>query len=421
MIKTIFKFLIIIILLLAVGLGIYWFLDRQQGGNGNIISNSNFNVGDFFPFGNGGDTGGSITNPTPTGPTNDTPQVPTTPPRLWQISIEPQSGAIASTSPETTFVRFIDKATGNVFESSLFVTGIKRLTNTTVPKVYEAMWQPKADSVVLRYLDERSGVVKTALGRLAPMDSIGSATSTEATELGLMELQASFLPDRISSLSVNPKTGALAYVVQNTTGAKIFVSGTAPIQIFESAINDIAVAWAGNSVAIQTKPSATAQGYLYFVKTTASPLERVVGGRFGLTTLPSPDGTKVFYSNSTTNSIESSLLTVATGATTELSNPTLADKCVWSKDSVYLYCAVPDPIPSGAHPDHWYQGKISFNDTFWRINTNTVTTEFIIDPSDSTEIDIDAVDLQLDPKEDYLIFTNKIDSSLWGLRIQRGS
>jgi hypothetical protein len=433
MLKKIFKFLIVLIILLALGLGIYWLLDRGQGGNGNIISNTDFNIGDFFPFGTGG---GNTTSNTP-GTNDPRPEIPepsTTPPRMWQISLEPQSGAIASTSADTTFVRFVDKATGNIFESSLFVTGLKRLTNTTIPKVYEAHWQPKADAVVLRYLDERTNVVKTAIGRLTPMNASGASsasTGTSTSETGasvdgaeLLELRASFLPDNIGSVAVHPRTGALAYAVRSDTGSKIFVTGAAtPTQIFESAIKDFAVAWAGNTVALQTKPSASAGGFLYYVKTTTAPVERVLGGQIGLNTLPSPDGTKVFYSISTGTggSFGSGIYTVATGASLDLSISSFREKCVWTKDSVYLFCASSDPIPSGTYPDHWYQGKVSFNDSFWRISASTGATELVIDPNSVTDQDIDATNLMLDPNEDYLIFTNKIDSSLWSLRIQRGS
>jgi hypothetical protein len=98
---------------------------------------------------------------------------------------------------------------------------------------------------------------------------------------------------------------------------------------------------------------------------------------------------------------------------------TIPDKCVWSSTTPYVYCATPKTIPSAQYPDAWYQGKVSFNDTLWRMNTATGATEFLIDPSITTEMEFDATHLILDPTETYVLFTNKKDAQLWGLRIQQ--
>jgi hypothetical protein len=303
---------------------------------------------------------------------------------------------------------------------------------------------------VLRYIDERNDTIKTVLGQLVAMNDAGTgagagATSTSAStstpsvqningESELLELQTSFLPDNIKNLVINPLNAEITYITETETGSRIFsMTGATPRQVFESPIKDFSVGWlSNNSFSLQTKPSGDAQGFLYYLKSATSgsgaagssstfTLERIIGGFAGLNTLPSPDGTKVFYTTSGTNNFASGLLTVSTGETTVLSTPTIKDKCVWSRDSVFIYCAVPSQIPSGKYPDAWYQGRVSFNDTFWRVNTTTGLTEFIIDPSTSNSAGIDAVNLLLDPEEQYIIFTNKKDSSLWGLRIQRES
>ena len=87
------------------------------------------------------------------------------------------------------------------------------------------------------------------------------------------------------------------------------------------------------------------------------------------------------------------------------------------KNSTFVFCAIPNNIVRGAFPDVWYQGKYSFNDSFVKINTNDLTYSELMAANSETEINIDAIDLQLSPSEDYLMFTNKNNLILWSLDI----
>lgn len=428
MLKKIFKFILVVIILLAVGLAAYWYFDRQQGGSGiPLVGENKISVGDFFPFGNGGPSGTT----TPTGNTNTgttTPsETPVAAPRLWQISEKPQSGVVtflaSSTNPlrvdasRVPFVRFVDKATGNIFESELAFVGLNRITNTTIPKVYEALWQPKADAVFMRYLDENNETIKTTYGKLGPV--------LTGTDQNIRELRASFMPTNISSFAVNPTTGAIAYIEKGTASAQVSVAKadtSGNRVIFESPIKDFTILWMGDTtLGLLSKPSTETTGQFYSLKTDTGTLSRVLGNRSGLVVLPNPSGTKVFYSAAQSSTFATALFDTKTGAETAVPFRTIPDKCVWSPKTAFIYCATPKSIPSEKYPDAWYQGKVSFNDTVWRMDTVTGATEFLIDPAVTTEKEFDVVNLTLDPTETYLIFTNKKDAQLWGLRIQKGS
>lgn len=419
MLKKIFSFILIVIILIAVGLAAYWYFDKQQGGSGiPLVGDNQISIGDLFPFGNGDTNIGTTTpidsqNPDGTNPD----QIPFAPPRLWQISERPQSGAItflASTteSARTPFVRFVDKATGNIYESSLTLFGLKRITNTTIPKVYEAVWQPKADAVVLRYLDTDNETIRSTYAKLRP--SAGQ---------DIQELTTSFLPAQATNLAVHPSTGALAFVVEDRTSATVAVTKadtTGSRDIFKSAIKDVSVSWVGNTtLGLLSKPNANTAGQFYFLKTDTGELSRALGNRLGLVALANNDGTKILYSVARSNSLVTVLFDTKTGSEITAPFKTIPDKCVWSSTTAYVYCATPKTIPSAQYPDAWYQGKISFNDTLWRMNTATGATEFLIDPSITTETEFDATHLTLDPTETYVLFTNKKDAQLWGLRIQQ--
>ncbi len=424
MIKKILKIVLVIVILLAIGLGAYWLFDRGQGGSGLPFS-GDISIGDLFPFGSGGSDNGDntpITNPNPDD-TNPNPNIPVAPPRLWQISVDPQSGVVAfnasSSATRIPTVRFVDKATGNVFESSLTLLGQRRVSNTTIPKVYEALWQPSGNSLVVRYLDENNETIKSAYGKIGAATT--AATAGDSADQ-FQELQTTFLSNDITSLSINKSNSNLAFVIKNLSGSQIFVAdqtGSNPKKVFESSIKDLAISWVSNTtLGLLTKPSADAVGQFYFLKTDTGSLSRVMGGKNGLSALANPGGTKVFFSESRNNSFSSGILDPKTGVETKTPFSTLSDKCVWSEKTAYLYCATPKSIPSGKYPDHWYQGKISLTDTLWRVDSSSGSTEFLFDPSTINESGIDAINLTLDPDEEYLVFTNKKDSQLWGLKIQ---
>ncbi|MEK7390638.1 MAG: hypothetical protein AAB635_00695 [Patescibacteria group bacterium] len=445
MLKKTIKIITALIILLAIGFAVYWFFDRQQGGDGLPQNNGGFSFSNLFPFGNSNN--GAPATTTPTGAPGINGQnyaIPTAPPRLWQISNEPQSGAVVFNASNTPFVRFVDKATGNIFESSLRLLGLKRISNTTIPKVYEAVWQASGNALVLRYLSDDNETIKSVYGKLASISPLFGENTNESespAEKSLRELQTAFLPENITSISANPSTGAFSYVVKSPNKSAIFVTNPlagSPRQIFESEIRDFSVHWVNNTtIGLISKPSDDAIGQFYFIKTDSGRLEKVMGERNGLIAISNSAGAKIFYSESRNNSFASGLFNPKTGEETPVPFTSLPDKCVWSNKDSYLYCAVPKSIPSGEYPDYWYQGRVSFSDTFWRIDTSTGATEFLIDPAtvasaasvefvsstapadDRTEID--AVDLILDPNEEYLVFTNKKDSKLWGLKIEKGS
>lgn len=428
--KKIFQIILIIVILAALGLGIYWLFDRSQGGDGLSFNPSNISIGDFFPFGNSGptDTGVTPGTGTPTPGDQNTPagtgdQTPVPPPRLWQISTNPASGAVVFNASNTPIVRFVDKATGNIFESSLEILGTKRISNTTIPKVYEAIWQPSGKGVFIRYLDDNNETIKTTLGVIA---STTTVVSTEGQNGGLEtihELTTSFLPNNITDIATNRNTGALAFVVRGQTSAQIFVantSGANPKLVYESGIKDQNISWADNTtLSLAGKPSAGATNQLYFLKTDTLGLSRILGNKPGLIALSNPTGTKVFYSESTNNSFVSKILDPKTGVETKTPFNTLPDKCVWSTKTSYLYCATPRSITAGQYPDAWYQGKVTFTDDIWRLDTSSGAAEFLIDPSSLIQNGLDATNLALDPNENYLVFTNKKDAHLWGLRISK--
>jgi hypothetical protein len=67
----------------------------------------------------------------------------------------------------------------------------------------------------------------------------------------------------------------------------------------------------------------------------------------------------------------------------------------------------------------WYQGLITFSDDIWKLNLTTGESRIVasIEKESNGEI-IDVINPVINKDDGYLIFTNKIDLSLWGLQLK---
>ena len=77
-----------------------------------------------------------------------------------------------------------------------------------------------------------------------------------------------------------------------------------------------------------------------------------------------------------------------------------------------VYCAVPARISGSNQPDDWYQGVISFDDGVWSKNVSTGESKSIL-----SRFGADIMNIFVSDDENYLIFTDKNDGTLWSLKL----
>ncbi len=429
--KKILTILVVLLVLAALGVGAYWYFDQQQRGDtGEGVTS----IGDLFPFGRAPEATPGTSAPVvaaPNTPASEQNMVQRE--RLWKISRDPQSGAGIFARGGEMFVRFVDTATGNVYENKLGETRLTRISNTTVPKIREALWAPKGDVLIARYTNT-ADAIQTLHAKILPpkttSQATARATSTATTTVAttdnenIQELQGTFLSPNILSLALFAPKERLLYIAENTNGSAVgFVSnldGTKPVRLFESPIREWNVSWpVEGSAVITTKASAQAPGFSYLLNTKTGTMQRLLGGIRGLSVLPSADLTHVVYSESTSGGINLSSFDPKTGTRKSLAR-TLTEKCTWLSGGVDVACAIPTTFPAGEYPDDWYKGKTTFSDTFSRIDTENGRLSSLIDAQaikNITEEQIDAVHLLVDQNGQFLVFTNKRDGSLWGFRL----
>lgn len=388
---------IVIILLVIMGLVLWYFFFRAEKKEGG-------EEGGTFPT-----TEDSEFPTEDDGKTTILPEEPK--PRLRLLYKEPQAGAVIGKKSGTLLARFVDVATGNVFENGLAEGEPNRLTNTTIPKVYEAVWRPSGAGVVLRYLKEDEEDIETFSGTLRG----------EGGAAGGRELAGDFFPRDITGLAVSPD-GSRAFYIREENGEAVGVTAgldaSGKREVWRSPLREWNALWLkSDTIALTSKSSTAAPGMLLYLNPASGGVERVLSGAAGFTVLPSPTGALVASSEATETGISFSLFEKTTRNKRTLALMTLPEKCAWNKRGTALYCAAPKSLPEGSYPDSWYQGLVSFNDELWSINALTGTTRLIADPRLETGVELDVVNVAVSDDESYLVFADKATQTLWSLRL----
>jgi hypothetical protein len=330
-------------------------------------------------------------------------------PRLRKISATPVAGATIFNRRNAegnleTIIRHVDRATGNIYETSTSSLAMRRVTNTTIPKVNEAYFSADGNTVILRYSTD-SDLIQTFIGKV-------SEPSTD--------LVGTFAADNINFLSLSPLKNRFFYLTSGRDGARGFTSDflNKAAEVFKHPLKGWLSSWPNESaLVLTTKPSSRTQGASYLYNLTGRSLAKIIGPKNGLIVLPAPDLGNMLFSETRNNTLLSGFVDVKTGSETGVSSSLIPDKCVWSSSSKFLYCGIPKFVPTGEYPDVWYQGIVLFSDNIATVDLTTLNTTNLINPEIAVNEEIDAIDLQLSPDEQYLIFTNKKDLSLWGLRL----
>lgn len=428
--RSTINFIIITILVILLGAGAYFYFfvwnapitgpdtsgtTATNGGTG--FSPFDRNQGSTNTQNNGGaNTGTNGATSTAVG-TSTAPKVPI----LRQLTTTPVGGMGATSTASSTLVRFIDRGTGHISQASSKDETVLALSNTTLSRVYESIWNKNATALVLRYLKADSDDIATFYGELR---AIKVATSTSEIATTPYELQGKYLSANILEIAGSPSRDKIFELVKENGNGVGYVStfnGSKRVQIFDTPITQFNVEWpTENIITLTSKGTSYGSGVLYFFDIKSASLKKILGGLRGLSTLTSKDAGKILYSRSEGKSVSTSVYTIKDGSTQAMLFRTLADKCVWSTlHKQDLYCAVPGEMAIADYPDAWYQGGVSFVDQIWHVDTDTGEIHLIANLLKEGDRLIDATNLTFDPKENFLYFINKRDLTLWSLDLTK--
>jgi len=201
------------------------------------------------------------------------------------------------TPPSTEFataLRYVAKETGYIYQTFADKIEERRFSSTYIPKIHEAFFGNKSESVVMRYLKDDNRTINTFLGTL-PKEVLGGDTSDTN------ELKGSFLPENVSGIVISPDLFNIFYTLNvgnSVVGTKAGIAGDKKNQIFSSAFTEWLLEWPTQKIiTLNTKPSSGIPGYLYFLDSDKKTTSRILSNINGLTTLTSPTGKFVLYGN----------------------------------------------------------------------------------------------------------------------------
>jgi len=270
------------------------------------------------------------------------------------------------------------------------------------------VWGSGATSLVTRYLKNDNQTIDTYALTIQNV-----STSTDKVVNGVQ------FPTNILSFDVSGNS--VFYLIQSGNGSIGITSdmnGGKKKQVWSSPLRELTGQFVNSStIALTTKPETDLPGYLYLVNANTGAVKRIIGDVNGLSASVSPDGTLIAaLANSTSMFIQK----VSDNSRTPMTPATFPEKCVWSrKDKNVLFCAVPNETLDSSSLISWYKGLVSYDDQIWKYDLKTNTSSVIEDISKDTDEPIDAIKPILSDDEQYLVFVNKKDGSLWSLDLTK--
>ncbi len=348
---------------------------------------------------------------------------------LWEVDRTPVAGMGFVTTETDEYLYYVERGNGYVFEAHPSNETVARLTDTLLPKIYEAQFADDG-SVIERSIDQ-SGEVTTFLGVISTStDASSSVASTNAgrataqTDAGSTSgmpgsLIGTYLPPGIQAIALDRVSREIFYLEADPRGGVDGITeawnGSKKSQVFSSIVGS----WRPSilddgTIVLLESPADGMPGYAYTLGASGA-LKPLVRDVPGLTVLPKASSSFVLYGSSSESGL--ALFADATGTPELLSVATVADKCVWLPgNSEIAYCAVPNGTVPRDFLDNWYRGTANTSDDWWEIDLSLGTAQRIYSPSvDNVSLDVE--DPTIDASGNYIAFINASDQSLWVLRV----
>jgi hypothetical protein len=419
----------IVLLVFLIGFGLYYFFGSGKEKVNNFFTDNSF--GSFF------DTNPQSQNdilniplevPAEEIPSNTSYSAPI----LRQISFEPISGytyySTTSTSTRSllstegqelteeflatsTAVRFQERATGHIYDVFEFLQAPQKISNITKQKIYSTQFSSNKDQYIYILPASDYEQIQTTYAKLLFSTSTGTTVPENQ------------LSSAVSDFILNKTTNKLIYSVKQNGQSSIYTSNldrTGEKLIKTLYFNEFLIESINSTnVLITTKASFASPGYSYILNTTTGAFNKILGNINGLTVKVSADEKYYLYSQSEQNRPSVRLYNKTTGTTSLLTIDTIpSEKCVFSKKDSSAYCFGSIIYKAGEYPDDWYQGKIFNQETLYKINLENGQTSTVYSFG-AENLAFDAASLQLTDKDEFILFQNKNDLTLWSLNLMR--
>ncbi|QQG45931.1 MAG: hypothetical protein HYY55_03035 [Candidatus Niyogibacteria bacterium] len=309
-------------------------------------------------------------------------------------------GPVESFSIKETGLRYLLKQDGHIMDIGPRGEDQTRVSNTTIPKIFETSWSQNASKIIFKYIENDN--IRTVSAEFI-------ATSTRAT----------VLPQNIISFAFAPDRERLLYLVPTPNGSRLIAAdpdNSRQTDVASFPFGDFDIYWPEkNSVYLLSRPSGVAEGFLFKYDLQRGTLNKILGDLAGLQIKFSDDGQKVIYSVYDAASEKPRLFIYDLNKKTAVDIQTdgLAEKCSFTrKNAGLVYCGLDQGLQAAVYPDEWLQGSISTSDTLWEINFETGQKRLL---DETLPFNIKQITVSYDGV--FLFFIDKNSGSLWSLEI----
>jgi hypothetical protein len=312
-------------------------------------------------------------------------------------------------SPTTTAdknqVIYYARSNGNIWQSDFDGTNINKVSDANLENLVLVLWSPNKDTTITVFED--------ALGNVSKY--LYELQNKKTTQLNKYTNYVVWSPggEKIAYQYQNDFIGENTLSVSNPDGSNYKI-------ILKTRIKNLKLDWPkGDELFFQEKPSGIVTSSIYSLNTKTETFNKVSSDTYGLSVKWSPDGSKMLYSKTAVGGKNPGLYVV----NRNMAEPktvgvaTLVEKCTWSQDIRYVYCAVPKNITEAeVLPDDFYKGTFASNDDFYKINLETGEKTKLLEDSQLIET-YDANDVFLSPNENYFFFVNKVNGLLYSIKL----
>lgn len=312
----------------------------------------------------------------------------TPPTTIVPLSNEPVLGVTLNSLGNQ--VRYYLKTNGMVIEQNFDGSGRKTISNTFIPGLVRVIWSPNKTKVITENIKGEKFLYDYRINQAVKLDS------------------------NMHQIAFSPGGEKIAYQWKNEQLSMADPDGTNWQNIRPLTFRP-EIAWTDEGVFVYAQPDGRASGNLELIDPETGYTESVLQNIYGLDISWSPSGQKLLYSETDRQGREINLWVLDRTANQKISLklPSFVKKCTWGPEEQTLWCASPTSLPQNAIlPNDYYNGKISTQDTFWKIDLLSLRAELL-----AKNTPYDATDLILTPSQNYLLFINKLDGRLYSLRL----
>ena len=297
------------------------------------------------------------------------------------------------------------KSNGNVWENNFDGSDPVQISDSNLENLVKVIWSPDKSNVITIFQDNLENVSKYSY----------NYTTSKAIPLNKY----------INYIAWSPDSKKNAYQYQNdfTDDNNISTAnpdGTKYSILMNTRMKNMIVEWPqGTDVFLREKPSGLAQSSLYSLNTITKSFNKIIADVYGFSVKWSQKGEKILYSATNEKGKNIGIFIAdRNGANKKaLDISTLAEKCAWSQDVRYIYCAIAKNINDAKTlPDDFYKGTFVGDDEFYKINTETGEKTNILE-GETINNTYDVSELFLAPEENYLLFIDRKNGWLYSIEL----